>query len=88
MKFKRNSLSESIMYGLGAGILASLAMTASPVLAQDADEDATEETADRVQVTGTRLTTNPNIQAPNPVLSVGEEEIESRGIKRIEDLTN
>ena len=57
---------------------------AAPALAQDdaADSD------DVVIVTGTRLTTNPNLTAANPVLSVSDEEIDVRGVVRIEDLVN
>jgi len=76
-----------------APILAGLAIGIAPMtaVAQDRDEQQNErETADveRIVVTGTRLTTNPNVEAPNPVLSVGPEEIEARGTVRVEDLTN
>jgi outer membrane receptor protein involved in Fe transport len=76
-----------------APILAGLAFGIAPMaaVAQNQDEQETEqETADvdRIVVTGTRLMTNPNVEAPNPVLSVGEAEIDARGTVRIEDLTN
>ncbi|MEO1252146.1 MAG: TonB-dependent receptor [Pseudomonadota bacterium] len=56
--------------------------TAAPAVAQDDDGD------DVIIVTGSRLQTNPNLSAANPVLSVGSEEIDVRGAVRIEDLTN
>jgi outer membrane receptor protein involved in Fe transport len=75
-----------------APILAGLAFGMLPMtaVAQDQDEQDEQEAADvdRMVVTGTRLITNPNVEAPNPVLSVGENEIEARGTVRIEDLTN
>jgi len=79
-----------------APILAGLAFGISPMIAmaQDEAQDEDQETAqdapdvERIVVTGSRLMTNPNVQAPNPVLTVGAEEIQSRGTVRIEDLTN
>lgn len=78
-----------------APILAGLALGFTPMIAtaqepQPVDEDSEEDLTDveRIIVTGSRLVTNPNVNAPNPVLTVGEEEIDSRGAVRIEDLTN
>ena len=76
-----------------APIIAGLAFGIAPMMAvaQDQDDQETAEDApdiERMVVTGSRLVTNPNIQAPNPILSVGENEIEARGVTRIEDLTN
>ena len=79
-----------------APILAGLALGLSPMVAiaqedTETDEAETEQEApdiERMTVTGSRLRTNANVTAPNPVLSVGEGEIESRGVTRIEDLTN
>jgi outer membrane receptor protein involved in Fe transport len=66
-------------------VLAGAAMaTAAPAYAQDDDVDSD----DVVIVTGSRLQTNPNLAAANPVLSVTDEEIDLRGTVRIEDLTN
>jgi len=82
------------LWGAMAPLLAGLTFGAMPltVMAQDADEaDETEEDApdvERMVVTGSRLMTNSNVVAPNPVLTVGQEEIDSRGTTRIEDLTN
>lgn len=76
-------------------VIAGFAFTAAtPALAQDAGDDENEEivdkqdTATRVVITGTRLNVNPNLEAASPVLSVSDEQIEGRGVTRIEDLTN
>ncbi|MGF1605578.1 MAG: TonB-dependent receptor domain-containing protein [Rhodothalassiaceae bacterium] len=53
-------------------------------LAQDTDADVEVE---EMVVTGSRLIKN-ELVAPNPLLSVGSEEIDFRGAIRIEDLTN
>ena len=77
-----------------APILAGFALGLTPMLAIAQDDPETDEAEteasdiERMVVTGSRLQTNANVQAPNPVLSVGEGEIEARGITRIEDLTN
>lgn len=77
---------------LSSTVLASLAVTATPALAQDQDDDITaEDTAaagSPIVVTGTRLNVNPNLEATAPVLSISNEELQSRGTVRIEDLTN
>ncbi|MEP1230545.1 MAG: hypothetical protein ABJG88_07700, partial [Litorimonas sp.] len=54
----------------------------SPVYAQDSGIE------DEIVVTGSRLKTNPNLTAANPVLTVGKQDISSRGAVNIEDLTN
>jgi len=75
-----------------APVLAGLMLGITPMMAAAQDEGDEQEAEDadveRIVVTGSRLVTNPNIEAPNPVLSVGENEIEARGTVRIEDLTN
>jgi len=69
---------------LGGVALTSATMTGISAYAQDNSADTTDE----VIVTGTRLNTNPNLTAGNPVLSVTDEEIDSRGTVRIEDFIN
>lgn len=66
------------------GTLLSSAMLASavPSFAQDADN------SDEIIVTGSRLNVNPNLTSANPVLTVDDAEIASRGTVNIEDLTN
>lgn len=54
-------------------------------VAQAEEDDAVQET---VVITGSRLNTNPNLLAVQPVLSVDASEIDSRGAVRIEELTN
>ncbi len=53
--------------------------------AQPAEGDGDVE---QIVVTGTRLTTNPNLGSPSPVLGIDSEEIALRGTVRVEDLTN
>ncbi len=62
----------------GAGVSA-------PAFAQEGEEGAAE---DRIVVTGSRLETNPNLAAANPVLSVTGEELDIRGNVRVEDFVN
>jgi len=75
-----------------APVLAGLMLGITPMMAAAQDEGDEQEADDadveRIVVTGSRLITNPNVQAPNPVLTVGPEEITARGTTRIEDLTN
>lgn len=65
--------------GLSASALVVLSTTAA-----NAQEGQVEE----VVVTGSRLNTNSNLDAPNPVLNISAEEIDNRGTVRVEDLTN
>jgi len=88
MKDNRNPLTTAIRYALGACMVAGLAATGAPVLAQDNDEGEDAADLDRIQVTGSRLQTNPNLAAANPVLSVTGEEVDVRGNVRIEDFVN
>lgn len=79
-------------------VIAGFAFTAAtPALAQDAEDENEELLADqedaqsqatRVVITGTRLNVNPNLEAASPVLSVSDQQIDGRGVARIEDLTN
>jgi len=68
---------------LSAVTAASIAATAAPSYAQDSVDDD-----DVVITTGTRLNVNPNLTAPQPILSISNEEIAARGVVSIEDLTN
>lgn len=86
----------SPLWGALAPIMAGLAFGLTPLhaaaqenQADDAqDEEESAPDIERMVVTGSRLRTNQNIVAPNPVLTVGQEEIDARGTTRIEDLTN
>ena len=75
-KLKRKALA------LAVGLSTILVGTGSPVLAQEDLE------IEEVYVTGTRLTTNPNLSAPTPILTVTSEDIANRGTVRLEDLIN
>lgn len=96
MKVKLLKKRRSLLWEGMAPILAGLAFGLMPITAvaqeQQTDEEAQEEEEspdiERIVVTGSRLITNQNITAPNPVLTVGQGEIEARGTTRIEDLTN
>ncbi|MEO1028488.1 MAG: TonB-dependent receptor [Pseudomonadota bacterium] len=85
--FRRRALAGSVFAGLFASTLAGSAIAQEPVTLDDAADDE-EAVLDKVTITGSRLNTNPNLVAANPVLSVGAEEIDVRGNVRIEDLTN
>jgi outer membrane receptor protein involved in Fe transport len=58
----------------------------SPLQAQESD--AAEGKIEKIQVTGSRLNTNPNLTSANPVLEISNQEISARGVINIEDLTN
>jgi len=81
--------------GLASILTAALMGSAPIVVAQDRQqpeaedgEQAQDPDREQVLVTGSRLTTNDTIVAPNPVLTVSQEEIDARGGQRIEDITN
>lgn len=83
MKHNRNPLAKAISYALGAGMIASLAMTASPVAAQaDGEEDAD---LDRIQVTGSRIS-RADIEGALPVTVIDREDIEFSGKTSVADL--
>ncbi|MEO0972225.1 MAG: TonB-dependent receptor [Pseudomonadota bacterium] len=63
-------------------------MSASAMVVMSMPAIAQDEEVEEVVVTGSRLNTNSNLQAPNPVLQISSEEIDSRGTVRVEDLTN
>ncbi|MEE4304017.1 MAG: TonB-dependent receptor [Wenzhouxiangella sp.] len=83
MKHNRNPLAKAINYALGAGMIASLAMTAAPVAAQDDDEEAAD--LDRVQVTGSRIQ-RADVEGALPVTVIDREAIELSGETSIADL--
>lgn len=81
MKHNRNPLASAINYALGAGMIAGLAMTAAPVVAQD--EEAAD--LDRVQVTGTRIM-RADIENTSPVTVLSREEIQTSGLGNVGDI--
>lgn len=71
-------------------VAAPLSMAHAQDVERVSDDEAAEDSEammDTVRITGSRLNTNPNLAAANPILSVGDEEINARGVTRIEDLT-
>lgn len=83
MKHNRNPLAKAIGYALGAGMVASLALTASPVAAQDSGEEATD--LDRVMVTGSRIS-RADIEGALPVHVIDRESIDFSGKTSVADL--
>lgn len=94
MLVKTNPYKKAPLWRAMAPIMAGLVLGITPMMAaaqeNQTDDDSDENSAevDRIVVTGSRLMTNPNVQAPNPVLTVGQGEIDTRGTVRVEDLTN
>ena len=71
-----------------AGIsLASLMMTFGFESVYAQQDSGSVETPEEIVVTGTRLTKS-NISSPVPLVQVGEQEIDNRGIARLEDILN
>ncbi|MFU8830620.1 MAG: TonB-dependent receptor domain-containing protein [Wenzhouxiangella sp.] len=77
----RNPLASAISYALGAGMVAGLAFTAAPVIAQD-DEDAA---LDRIQVTGSRIQ-RTDVESTSPLLTVSREAILASGLQNVGDV--
>jgi iron complex outermembrane receptor protein len=84
MKHNRNPLAKAINYALGAGMIASLAMTAAPVYAQDDDEEEAAD-LDRVQVTGSRIK-RTDMEGALPVTVIDRETIDASGESNAADL--
>ena len=82
MKHNRNPLAKAVSYALGAGVIAGLAMTAAPVVAQDDDEAAE---LDRFEVTGSRIL-RTDVEGALPVTVIDREAIELSGETSIADL--
>ena len=70
-----------------ATVLATFALGVGVTGASAQDADADEE-VEEVVVTGSRLNINKNLTGANPVLTVGQEEINIRGNTRVEDFIN
>lgn len=81
MKHKTNPLASAINYALGAGMIAGLAMTAAPVIAQDSED----ETVDRIQVTGSRIQ-RADLDGAMPVQVIDRVTIEASGKTSVADL--
>ena len=80
---KRKSLSLWIQAALSAGLIAGLATTSAPVVAQDQED---EEAADlgRQQVTGSRIL-RTDVEGPSPIVVIGREDFENQGYLTVQD---
>lgn len=79
LKSSRSLLSAGV-----ASTVLGLTLIAAPAMAQEAAEDASEET---IIVTGSRIP-QPNLEGASPVTSVTAAEFKAAGITRVEDLLN
>lgn len=78
-------LAKSVRLALAIGAVSTFgAMSAA--YAQEADSE--DEKVEKIQVTGSKLSANPNLAGATPVLSVSGAEASVRGNLRIEDFVN
>ncbi|MFD3316312.1 TonB-dependent receptor plug domain-containing protein [Alteromonas macleodii] len=84
--FTNHKLAKSVRLACAFGAAASLAFSGS-IYAQD-DVESEEEPVEKIEVTGSRLLSNPNVAAATPVLSVSGAEAAARGNLRVEDFVN
>ena len=82
MQCKRKSLSLLIQSALSFGLVAGLAVTAAPVVAQDDDEDVAD--LGRQQVTGSRIL-RTDVEGPSPVVIIDREDFENQGYLTVQD---
>ena len=80
-KKTQNGQRKSLMAGASVLAAAAAAMTGTPAMAQDTEEE------DVIVVTGSRIP-QPNLQGTSPVTQVTSEDITTQGVTRLEDLTN
>jgi outer membrane receptor protein involved in Fe transport len=78
--FRQNPLSVAVQRALSGVALAAAAGATTGAYAQDAAEE--------IIVTGSRIAADPNLITSSPVTQVRSEEMELRGITRVEDLLN
>lgn len=81
MKHNRNPLASAIHYALGASVVAGLAFTAAPVMAQEAET----ETTDRIVVTGSRIV-RTDLEGVAPVTVIDREAIQASGLANVGDV--
>ena len=81
MNCNRNLLSDAVRFGLAAGAIGLLGLTAAPAYAQD-DEDAA--TLDRIEVTGSRIK-RADIEGALPVTVITREAIDVSGDVSVAD---
>lgn len=63
-------------------------MLYAPLTHSIEQEEATEESVERIMVTGSRISRDPNIASPSPVQSISEEDIRMSGEFSIADVVN
>lgn len=81
------TLLDRLRLGTAASLLAALGMLGTvSAAAQDAEEEDIED-VEEVVVTGTRLS-KTNVSSSVPLLQIGAQEIDNRGIARLEDIVN
>lgn len=83
---KVRTIRERLLASTMIGGVALVAMTATPALAQDAQEPAATQ-LDEIVVTGTRIP-QTNLVTTSPVTQVTGEDIDIAGVTRVEDLVN
>lgn len=83
MKFNRNMLSESVRYGLVAGLAA--AVVAPAAFAQEAESTEEAKTLDRIEVTGSRLK-RADIEGAVPVIVIDRAAIDAAGDVSVADV--
>ncbi len=74
MNFNRNLLSDAVRYGLAAGAVGLLGLTAAPAIAQDDDA----ATLDRIEVTGSRIK-RADVEGALPVTVISRDQIDVSG---------
>ena len=83
-----DSLIDRLRFGTAASLLATLGMFGtSAVVAQDQSDDEEDEALEEVVITGTRLTKS-NLSSAVPMIQIGAQEIDNRGVARVEDIVN
>ena len=74
MNFNRNLLSDAVRYGLAAGAVGLLGLTAAPAFAQEDDA----ATLDRIEVTGSRIK-RADVEGALPVTVIDRQQLEVSG---------
>lgn len=83
MKHSRNPLYQAVQFALVPSAVAGLALSSSPVFAQDSEEEAAD--LDRVQVTGSRIS-RVDVEGANPVTILDRDDIKRTGITDLGEL--
>ncbi len=84
MKFNRNLLSEAVRFGLVAGAVGVVGLTAAPAFAQDSEGEEAA-TLSRVTVTGSRIR-RVDAETSQPVFVMDRADIDAQGLTSIGDV--